>query len=149
MYGVILAVHNILRWAALALGVIAAVRAYRGWFGKREWADADRKLGIFFSSAIDMQLLFGLLLYFVYSPIVKGALANFEAAMSNPGMRFFAIEHALMMALAVIFAHLGSLLPKKAQDALTKHKRAAIWISLALLAILAGMPWSRPLFPGL
>lgn len=149
MYSVILAIHNILRWVVLILGIAAAAHAYRGWLGRRAWSEADRKLGVFFSSALDTQLLFGLLLYFVYSPIVKGALADFGAAMGNPGLRFFAIEHTAMMVLAVIFAHLGSLLPKRTAEAQAKYKRAALFFTLALLSILAGIPWFRPLFPGL
>jgi len=47
----------------------------------------------------------------------------------------------------VIFAHLGSALPKKVEDSQSKYKRAALWFGLALLLILAGIPWGRPLLP--
>ncbi|OGO72110.1 MAG: hypothetical protein A2Z49_10350 [Chloroflexi bacterium RBG_19FT_COMBO_56_12] len=150
MYAVVLAIHNILRWVVLILGIWAVVRAWRGWLGKREWADSDRKVGVFFSAAIDTQLLLGLLLYFFLSPITKGALRDFGAVMSAGGdLSFFAVEHVGMMVLAVIFAHLGSAMAKKAKDAPSKHKQAAIWFSLTMLSILVAIPWWRPLFPGL
>jgi hypothetical protein len=37
---------------------------------------------------------------------------------------------------------------KRAEEG-KKHQRAAIWFGLSLIVILVGMPWMRPLFPGL
>jgi hypothetical protein len=149
MYPIILAIHNIVRWVVVILAIFALVRAYVGWFGKRDWTEMDRRVGVFFSVSIDIQLLLGLLLYIFFSDITRSALRDFGAAMGNPGMRFFAIEHVFYMVLALVFAHLGSFLPKKATEAVSKHRRAAIWFTLAVLMILLGIPWSRPLFPGL
>jgi hypothetical protein len=149
MYPVTLALHNIVRWIVVVTAILALVRAYRGWLRKGDWIDADRRAGVFFTSAMDTQLLLGLLLYLFFSPITRAALSNFGAAMSNPGARFFALEHLFYMLLAVVFAHLGSAFSKKAAQPVDKHRRAAIWYTLAALAILLGMPWMRPLFPGL
>lgn len=133
----------------MVLGILAAARAWLGWLRKSEWVERDRKIGVFFSSAMDTQLLLGLLLYFLFSPITRSALSNFGAAMGDSGARFFALEHTLTMFLAVVFAHLGSILPRKASQATAKHRQVAIWFSLAVLLILQGMPWMRPLLPGL
>jgi Ca2+/Na+ antiporter len=149
MYGFFLAVHNILRWIVLALLIIALVRALWGWFGKREWTSTDRKVGMFYSVSLDIQLLLGLLLYFVYSPITKTAFKDFGAAMASADLRFFALEHILMMVLAVVFAHVGVASAKRAEEPLLKHRRTAIWFTLSLIVILLGMPWFRPLLPGL
>lgn len=150
MYAFILAVHNVLRWVVLILGYLAVVRAWSGWLSKKEWASLDRKLGIFFSSAIDTQLLLGIVLYFFLSPITKAGLVDFGAVMSAGGdLRFFVLEHSVLMVLAVIFAHLGNALAKKAQDAKKKHKQAAIWFTLAIVSILVAIPWWRPLLPGM
>ena len=149
MYPFILALHNIARWVVLILGILAAVRAWLGWFKKSEWGSLDRKLGVFFSSAVDTQLLLGLILYIFLSPITRGAFQDFGKAMSIPDQRFFAVEHLFFMLLVVVFAHLGSILPKKAKDSASKYRQAAVWLSLAVLLVLLGMPWARPLFPGL
>ena len=149
MYHVILALHNIVRWVVVVLGLLAVGRALMGWLGKKEWTAAERKFGVFYTSAVDSQLLLGFLLYFVLSDITKSAFRDFGAAMSNPGIRFFALEHVLTMILGLVFAHLGSALPKKAGDSQQKFSRAAIFFGLSFLIILAGIPWSRPLFPGL
>ena len=148
VYPIILAVHNILRWVVLILGLIAVCRAWLGWLGKKDWKMTDRRIGVFFTSAMDAQMLFGLLLYFFFSDIVRGAFQDFSAAMSNPGLRFFALEHVFYMVLAIVFSHLGNILPKRVQDSLAKYKLAAAFLTMALLFILLGMPWSRPLLPG-
>ena len=149
MYPFVLAVHNIVRWVVVIAGLLAIGRAFIGWFGKKEWNKQDRLLGLIFTSSVDIQLLLGILLYFVFSPITKGAFNDFGAAMGIKDLRFFAIEHVFYMVLALVFAHLGSALPKKVDEDQAKFKRAALWFGLALLLILAGIPWGRPLFPGL
>jgi hypothetical protein len=40
-------------------------------------------------------------------------------------------------------------LSKRVDDPAAKHRRAAIWYTLAILMLLLGMPWMRPFFPGL
>jgi len=149
MYPIILALHNIVRWIVVVTAILALVRAYRGWLRKGDWKDADRRAAVFFTSAMDTQLLLGLLLYLFFSPITRAALSDIGAAMGDPGARFFALEHFFYMFLAVVFSHLGSAFSKKAAQPADKHRRAAIWYTLAVLAILLGMPWMRPFLPGL
>jgi hypothetical protein len=149
MYPIILAIHNIVRWVVLLLGVLAAGRALMGWFGKRAWTETDRMTGSFFGIAIDIQFLLGLLLYFFLSPITTAALRDFGAAMSNPAMRFFALEHVLYMVVAIVLAHMGSALARRAASDQIKFRTASIFFSLSVVAILLGMPWMRPLLPGL
>ena len=149
MYPVILAIHNIVRWVVLILGVIVVIRGLLGWFGKREWSTMDRKLGVYFTSSIDVQLLVGLVLYIFLSPLTTSAFRDFGSVMSNDGLRFFAVEHAVIMLLAVVFAHLGGVYSKRVSASKDKYKMAAIWYGLALIAVLLGMPWMRPFLPGL
>lgn len=148
MYSAVLSIHNIIRWIALILGILAAVRAYLGWFGNREWTVKDRKIGSYFTIAMDVQLLLGLLLYIFLSPTTRTAFQDFGAAMQVGDVRFFVLEHPLFMVLAVVFAHLGSILSKKAEQTNAKFRRAAIWFSLSVLAVLLGMPWMSSIFPG-
>lgn len=149
MYPIFLAVHNILRWIALILVIVALVRAYWGWFGKREWTSTDKRVGSFYSISLDVQILLGLLLYFFFSPLTTVVLSDFGAAMSSDGLRFFALEHVFYMILAVVLAHVGVITARRAEEDNAKHRRAAIWFSLSLITLLLGMPWFRPLLPGL
>lgn len=149
MYEVLLAIHNITRWLVLIVGLLAVIRMYIGWLGKHAWIPADPKIGSLFAGLLDLQLLLGLLLYFIFSPITRSVLQNFSAATSNQQVMFFAIEHSVGMLIAVVFAHLGSALSKRPDDPVKKHRTGAIWYTLAMIVILASIPWWRPLFPGI
>ena len=50
MYGVILALHNIIRWVVVIFGLFASGRALMGWIGKKEWTSVERKFGVFFTN---------------------------------------------------------------------------------------------------
>lgn len=149
MYPAVLAIHNIVRWAALILGIVAFGRALAGWLGGREWTRDDRRWGMLFTTAMDIQLLLGVILYFFLSPITRQALSNFGQAMSVPDLRFFGLEHALYMVAAVAAAHIGSAISRRGDDSKGKFRIAALLYGLAVILMLVGIPWSRPLLPGL
>jgi uncharacterized membrane protein YozB (DUF420 family) len=150
MYVALLALHNILRWVVVVLAVLALVRAYRGWLGKRDWMPVDRKVGSFFAISMDIQLLLGLILYFFLSPLTRPVLeGQMGLVMGNQEMRFFGVEHIFYMILGVVFVHAGTILSRRAVEAVNKHKRAAILFSLVALVLLLGIPWWRPMIPGL
>jgi hypothetical protein len=107
----------------------------------------DGQPGLFFVIAMDLQLLLGLLLYVVLSPITTGGFRDFGAAMSDSGTRFFLVEHLLTMVVAVVLVHIGRARSRRATDDQAKARTAAIFYTLALLVILLGMPWFRPLLP--
>ena len=74
MPAILLQTHNILRWAILILGVIALVKAAQGLSGDRPYAPT-RRIGLFFTSALHLQLLLGLGLFGV-SPFMKAAMGR-------------------------------------------------------------------------
>lgn len=152
MYPVALSLHSLTRWAVIILAVLALARAISGWLGRKPWGDLDDKAGVWFTISMDVQLLVGLVLYIVLSPLTTAALRDFGAAMGNTGLRYFAVEHTFLMLVAVVLAHVGRVRSRKAVDPISKHRRAAIFFGLALLAVLAAIPWpflagvGRPLF---
>ena len=115
LYSTVLLLHSWLRWVALVLGVVTTIAALVG-RGSNSAPAADR-LGLFFMIVLDVQLLLGLLLYFALSPVTAAAFKDFGAAMRDPALRFWAVEHAATMLLAVILAHVGNVLARKATDA--------------------------------
>jgi ammonia channel protein AmtB len=143
-----LAVHNILRWAIVLLALYALLRTVGGWIRKSNWNNSVQKALTYFSISIDIQLLVGFLLYFVFSQLTKIAFQDFGTAMGNPTIRFFAIEHVFIMLLGLVFAHLSSAIGKKDLEDQIKFRRASIFLILSILLIIAGIPWvSRPLIP--
>ena len=91
--------------------------------------------------SLDIQVFLGLLLYVFLSPITRTAFQDFSTAMTIPEINFFAVEHILMMILAVILVHVGTILTKKATSDVSIYRRAAIWYSLASLVVIIAIPW--------
>jgi hypothetical protein len=150
MYSWVLLLHNLLRWVVILTALYLLFRTYAGLFGRSAYTTQDAAAGRWFTISLDVQVLFGLLLYFVLSPKTRAALANFGAAMSDSSLRFFAVEHILMMVVAVILGHVGTAQVRKAVGDRAKFVRSAIWYTLAILVLLAGIPWTQaPLLRGL
>jgi hypothetical protein len=139
MYPFILITHSWLRWVVLIVAVAAAGKALAGWLGKRDWTALDDRLGLVFTIGLDLQFLVGLILYIV-SPLTQAAVQNFGAAMANSVLRFFSLEHVVLMVVAIALAHVGRALAQKATG-IARHRRAAIFYGLALLVILSAIPW--------
>ena len=141
LYQVFLYLHSWLRWAVVLFSLIVIFKAFYGWLNKKEYSSSDNKFSIFYIAAVHSQFLVGLILYIFLSPITKAAFQNFGAAMKNPDLRFFAVEHITGMVIAVVFAQLGRTLSKKAVDSRQKHKKAAIFYTLSFIIMLATIPW--------
>jgi uncharacterized membrane protein YphA (DoxX/SURF4 family) len=145
MYTGLLHTHNMFRWLVLIVLVLAVLFALAGWFGKREWSKKDNLTGLLLTIFMDIQFLVGLILYVFVSPFTKSAFNDFGAAMKNPELRFFAVEHILMMVIALVLVHIGRAKSKKDVANWKKHRSAAIFYGIALLLVLAGIPWERAL----
>lgn len=145
MYKGLLHTHNLFRWLVLIVMVLAVIFALTGWFAKKEWNKKDKLTGLLLTIFMDIQFLVGIILYAFVSPITKAAFADFGAAMKNSDLRFYAVEHVLIMIIALVLVHIGKVKSKKAVSSWKKHRSAAIYYGIALLLILAGIPWERAL----
>jgi heme A synthase len=78
-------------------------------------------------------------------------LDNFGAAMKDPALRFWAVEHISTMFVAVILVHVGRVLARKSLTPVAKRTRLLVCFGLATLLMMVGIPWpgrpgGRPLF---
>jgi hypothetical protein len=152
MYTTVLVLHSWIRWLALVALVGATLAAVRGKVaGTTSLVD---RWGLAAVTAIDVQLLLGLLLYFVLSPNMQAILSNFGAAMKDPTTRFWAVEHTSAMLAAVVLVHVGRVLARKAKTPAAKRTRLLVCFGLATVLVILGMPWpgrpgGRELFRGL
>jgi hypothetical protein len=149
MYSAMLAVHSWMRWVTLVLAVVATINALR------PASDVKRLPGrgwdTLFMAAVDLQFLFGLILYFGLSPFTKEALSDLGAAMKNPGLRFWAVEHAFGMLLVVVLVRMGRVMSTNAKSAAPARRRRLICFALGTLVMIGSIPWpgmanGRPLF---
>lgn len=136
----ILVLHNILRWAILLFGLWTLLNAISGVMSKRPYSLNDNRSNLFFMIGCDIQLLLGLVLYFSNSWFdkLKGGMGP---VMKNGLDRFFTVEHSLMMIIAWILVHVGRTSVKRASTDAAKHRKMLLFFGLALLLILAAIPW--------
>ena len=146
MYQGLLHAHNGFRWLVLIALLFTVLLAVSGWASNRKWGRADNLSGLVLVMLMDIQFLVGIILYAFVSPITKAAFNDFGAAMKNSDLRFYAVEHILLMIIALALVHIGRAKSKKADSALKKHKMSTIFYGIALLLILAAIPWDRALF---
>lgn len=144
MYQFLLPLHGIFRWIVLLIALWAVFSFVSGWLGKRTFTESDAKARKFYTIALDIQFLLGLILMFL-SPFVMSMFDDFKGGMKNEQVRFFGMEHVLIMLVATTLAHIGAAMSKKAPDDATRFRKGTIFFVLSLAAILFGIPWWRPL----
>ena len=140
LYSIVLILHSFVRWVLVSVAVVAVVRAFAGWLGKKEWTALDSRLGVLLSSSADLQMLLGLILYIFLSPLTQAAFRDFGGAMSDPVLRYWGVEHIVMLFAAVILIHVGQTMARRAEMGL-KYKWVSIFFGLAVLAMLVAIPW--------
>lgn len=137
MYHFIQKFHSGWAYLALLLLVFAVVNSLSGMMSKKEFTPKDRKIALFGLIATHIQLVVGLILYFV-SPLGKAAFGN----MSDAALRLTSLEHPLINILAIALITIGWSKHKKAATSEAKFKSITIFYGLGLLLILSRIPWN-------
>lgn len=142
MYNAMLHAHSGLRWLVVLFLVIAILKSFVGWFGKKEFTKSDNLVALLLLSFTHLQLIVGAAMYFI-SPKVIGI----GDAMKDGVLRFWTLEHGLMMLIAITLITIGRVKSKKATKNETKFKKGAIFYTIAFILILwAGL--MKPLMLG-
>lgn len=151
MYQSILPLHSLVRWFVLISLLFSIYQAYKGWFTNRVFTKFDNLAMIWTTRIAQAQLVLGICLYFI-SPIVDYFLHNFKDAVRDNEIRFFGMEHSVMMLIAVVLITVCSLQMKRKKTDRQKFRAMAIWLSIAFLIIIISIPFpfsstaSRPYF---
>jgi hypothetical protein len=140
MYNVLLFIHSNLRWVLLLALLYTIYRGYVGWFSKTSFTKSDTNSRLITVITAHMQLIAGLLLYFI-SPITRFFMSNFSDAVKIADFRFAALEHTLLMLIAIALITIGAVASKKKTTDQARFRTVAIWFSIALLIIILSIPW--------
>jgi len=135
-------IHSYWAYLVVLMLAFALVNAILGITKKRDFTDKDLRIGLFTLIVSHVQLLIGLGWYFM-SPAYKALKADSAAVMGNSASRLLAIEHPLMMLVALALITIGWSKHKKKTEDKAKFKTFAVFYGLALLLILSRIPWSQ------
>lgn len=140
VYSTLLVLHSLLRWFVLISLIYATYQAYKGWLSTMPYTPRDNKIRNITVIIVHLQLLVGLILY-AFSPITRQLFTNFGQAIEQTAIRFYGMEHSVMMILAVVFITIGSAKAKRHSNDIKKFKTIAIWFTIGLIIILVSIPW--------
>jgi hypothetical protein len=139
MYTGLLHTHSLLRYLVLIFLVLVIILAISGVAGKRPFGKWDNKASLFLLIFTHIQMLVGLILYFVSTAVVFG-----PETMTT--YRYWTVEHIFGMLVAVVLITVGRVSMKKISIDAGKHKRLLIMNVIALIVIVAVILMSgRPL----
>lgn len=140
MYSFLLSTHSHTRWLVLVAGLAAIIIPYlNNGQGKRV-----RTPALAFLIICDVQLLLGLMLYFGESPFGVNAFSNgIGEVMKTAVLRKIAVEHFVIMLLAIVLVHIGYTRIKRTTKPEFIKKNGLIFFTSAMVLILAGIPWMR------
>lgn len=137
MYEIIQKAHSGVAYLALAVLLFAVINALMGVSSKRSFEDKDRKISLFALIFCHIQLLLGLIVYFV-SPLGMAAFGD----MSNAALRLTSLEHPLVNILAIALITIGWSKHKKEDSSNGKFKKIGFLYLAGLLFILSRIPWN-------
>ena len=125
-------------WAYLAFValIIAVISSVIGMLSKKQFTATDRKIYLIALITVHVQLLVGLILYFV-SPLGFNSLGQ----MSDKALRLTSLEHPLINIIAITLITIGWSRHKKATTDNAKFLAINLFYALGLLLITARIPW--------
>lgn len=144
VYTTIQFIHSYWAYLVVVVMILATVNALHGHFTKKEYSYKDFRLSLFALIVTHIQLLIGLILYFI-SPLGFQSITNNGMAevMKNDLLRLYAVEHITVMILAIVFITIGYSKHKKKLTSQPKFKTLAIFYTIGLILLLSRIPWAQ------
>lgn len=140
MYTGLQHLHSGIAYLAILALIIVITLMLIGALSGREFTEKDRKIAMIAFIFSHIQLLIGLILYFV-SPIGFQLLTS-GGAMSDPTARLTALEHPLINIVAIVLISIGYIRAKKLTLAKSKFRSIYMMYAIGLVLILSRIPWA-------
>ncbi len=130
-------------WAYLTfiILIVAICNAWIGIIKKKEFSAKDLRISLFGLILSHIQLLLGLILYFV-SPYFKVWSSGASVVMKDATYRLYLIEHPFANLVALFLITVGWSLHKRQETSRKKFLRIGVFYLLGLLLLLSRIPWS-------
>jgi cytochrome bd-type quinol oxidase subunit 2 len=134
MYQFLVNLHSGFRYIVLLLLLVVIIKSLQSWLTKKAYTSLDNKLSLWLLIATHLQLVFGLLLYFI-SPAVQFN----STTMKDASTRYWTVEHFFMMILAIVLITIARISHKKLTSHEAKHKRLFLLNVVALIIIVVAI----------
>ena len=142
MYETVNILHSYWAYLVLLILVLATLNALAKFFGNKEYHDKDLRISLFTFIVSHIQLLLGIVFFFVSDYLSIISETGMGEVMKNADLRNKIIEHPITMLIAIILITIGFSKHKKKETSKAKFKTLAIFYTLALILILAKIPWN-------
>jgi hypothetical protein len=133
-YPFVLNLHSGFRYIVVVLVLLAIIQALLGWLGKRPYTPLNKRINLFAMISAHTQLLIGIVLYFI-SPFVQFN----EGTMKSETIRYYTVEHWVMMIIAIVLITIGHSKSKKLVLPEAKHRIVFIFYAIALLVVVGAL----------
>jgi len=140
-YNILKSAHSGWAYIVVIMVTVATVNALIGFFRKSEFGNKDFSLSLIALIVTHIQLLLGIVLYFV-TPYFDAWANGMGDVMANDILRFHLVEHVLTMIIAVVLITIGYSKHKKQRTSQGKFRRLAIFYPIAFILIMSRLPWN-------
>ncbi len=141
MYEIIKETHSIVRWILL---LIMLGSIYWSWIGFRRgktWGIFEARIVAALGGLVDLQLVLGLILYFVLSPKTTAIYGNLLSTVQTPGYILIGVVHPIAMIASAVLLHLIKPQISKLSTDKDKYRKLGVLVAIALVLILLAIPW--------
>ena len=142
MHDIVKNLHSYWAYIVLIVLVIAVVNSIYKRFTEKEYQAIDFRISLFTLIVSHIQLLIGLVLYFVSPRLSLFSDPGMGEIMKNAVDRLYLIEHPIVNILAVVCITIGYSKHKKRLTSTPKFNSIAIYYTLGLVLLLSRIPWS-------
>ncbi len=142
MYDTFKILHSYWAYLVLLVLVLATLNALIKFFGNKEFHARDFRISLFTLIVAHIQLLLGIIFYFISDYFKLIGEMGMGEVMKNATMRSNIVEHPLTMLIAVTLITIGYSKHKKKLTSKPKFKMIAIFYTIALILVLAKIPWN-------
>ncbi|MBT8302893.1 MAG: hypothetical protein KJP09_00370 [Bacteroidia bacterium] len=141
MYEIIQVLHSYWAYLAILILVLATINSLIKFFGKKEFHAKDLRISLFTLIVSHIQLLLGLVLYFVSPRFQLWSESGMGGIMKDSINRLYLVEHPLINIIAIILITIGYSKHKKKSTSSSKFKILSIFYAIALVLLLSRIPW--------
>ena len=135
-------IHSFWAYIVLLMLVVAIGNALLGKFMNKSFTIKDLRISLFALIVTHIQLLVGLILYFV-SPRFSAWQEGVGAVMEDASLRLYLVEHPVTNILAVVLITMGWSMHKRQAKSSKKFLRIGLFYLLGTVLLLSRIPWSE------